>query len=576
MWELTPIDKRLIKFSRNIGVKTIIKEHLMDKKDFQKSRRDFIKKGLAGLAVLFTLSPFIRLEASINKIFMTFLLIPMLLNSAGFAKNSTDKKPNVIIIFTDDHRYTGVHALGNDQIGTPNIDELANNGVVFSNAYLMGSFSVATCMPSRAQLVTGRGVFGIQGKGEVIPAKHTTIGEAFQNAGYYSYIIGKWHQDQVSLARSFNDGARMACGQPLLGDNFRMPFLDWEPDGDYNIKDAYLLYYDENGKLSRRTISSNEKRGIFATEKDGPHASEVHADAAIDFISSYKKEKPFFMYLAFIAPHDPRQAPKKYHDMYPSDEIELPPSYMPEHPFDNGDQNVRDEHLAPWPRTPEIVRQHLADYYAIITHLDAQIGRVMEALKKNGMDKNTIILLTGDSGLAIGNHGLMGKQNIYNEDGIHVPLIISGTDLPKGVQCDALCYNYDIYPTLCDIAGIDIPSSVEGKSLEPVISGETKSVRESLYFAYLQYQRAYIKGDYKLIEYVKAKTGQESDEKKGSRVTQLFNIEEDPWETLNLSFFPKYEKLVREMQQEMKQEAVELGDNKAQRNNLIDFWDYFF
>jgi arylsulfatase A-like enzyme len=116
------------------------------------------------------------------------------------------------------------------------------------------------------------------------------------------------------------------------------------------------------------------------------------------------------MYLAFHAPHDPRQAPEAYRALYPPESIKLPPSYLPQHPFDNGEMTIRDERLPPWPRTPAIARQELADYYAIITHLDTQIGRVLAALEQSGQADNTIIVFAGDSGLGVGNHGLMGKQ----------------------------------------------------------------------------------------------------------------------------------------------------------------------
>ena len=111
-------------------------------------------------------------------------------------------KPNVLLIFTDDHRYSGIHALGGMAVKTPNLDALAENGIVFTHAYLMGAFVGATCMPSRAMLQTGRNLFQLEGAGYNIPEAHTTIGEAFQNGGYYTHMIGKWHQDFQAFAHS--------------------------------------------------------------------------------------------------------------------------------------------------------------------------------------------------------------------------------------------------------------------------------------------------------------------------------------------------------------------------------------
>lgn len=500
-------------------------------------------------------------------------------------KRRNRKKPNVLMIYTDDHRFSGVHALGGQAVKTPNLDNLAHEGIVFTKAFLMGSYTGATCVPSRAMLMTGRNLFQLKGRGFDIPKEHTTMGEVFIKAGYHAHHVGKWHQDFASLARSFDTGDKV-CGKPVyLTDQFRMPYSDWHEDGNYPIKDVYLLEYDENGKQIKRPFDKkNDKRGPTATEKKGPHVSEVLADSSIDFISNYKKRKPFFHYLAFPTPHDPRQAPKKYKDMYPEDEIGLLPSYMPQHPFDNGHIVLRDELLDTWPRTEEIAKKHLSDYYSIITHLDAQIGRVIQSLKDNDLYDNTIIIMAGDSGLAVGNHGLLGKQNIYDEDGVHIPFIISGglvDEANKGRREDAFCYNYDILPTICDMIGIEAPASASGKSLLPIINNKQKEVRNYTYHAYRQHQRAYRKGDYKLIEYVRAPDTHTYGKYKGqtfvvgSRVTQLFNITKDPWETFNMADFPEFADIVESMRKEMQLKSKELKDKPDGKFVTADFWEYY-
>lgn len=508
---------------------------------------------------------------------LTFILLTILLSFSAIAK--PNKKPNVLVIYTDDHRFSGVHALGGQAVITPNMDALAYEGITFTNTYLMGSFSGATCIPSRAMLHSGRQLFKLQGQGHVIPKEHQTIGETFGKAGYNTHMVGKWHQDNAVLARSFQSGDKVMSRGVYLVDHFRMPLWDWKKDGQYKKEEGYLLVYDENGDVVRRAVSKDDKRGPIGTENNGPHTSEIFADNAINYIEAYDEKDPFFMYLAFHAPHDPRQAPEAYKAMYPVDQIQLPPSYMSQHPFDNGHLFLRDEKLAVWPRTPLVAKQQLSDYYAIITHLDAQIGRVIAALKATGKYDNTLIVFAGDSGLAVGNHGLMGKQNIYDEDGVHVPFILSGGPIKqKGVRIDALSYIHDIYPTTCDFVGIKIPESVTGKSLLPVINGEKNQVRDYTYHAYMQFQRAYRKGEFKLIEYVRA---DESDKergeyKSGSRVTQLFNVANDPWETQDLSFFPQYQETVAQMRKEMKEKSIELGDKKESiYGEKYDFWDYY-
>jgi arylsulfatase A-like enzyme len=503
-------------------------------------------------------------------------ILTLVLSSQLFAQQKS-KKPNVLLIYTDDHRYSGVHALGGQDVKTPNIDKLANEGLIFTNTYLMGAYNGGTCMPSRAQLLTGRKLFDLEGIGRVIPKEHTAIGEVFLNAGYNSHIVGKWHQDNQSLGRMFNSGGSIMSRGIYLTDHYRMPLWKWRADGKYKNDQAYIFEYDKKGNVVKRSVDKSEVRGPINNEDNGPHTSEIYTDEAIDFIEHKKEDKPFFMYLAFHAPHDPRQAPKKYKDMYPENKMKLLPSYMPQHPFDNGHMTIRDEALAPWPRTPEIARKELSDYYAIITHLDAQIGRVVESLKKTGQYENTIIVLSGDSGLAVGNHGLMGKQNVYDEDGIHVPFIISGKIKGNGKRIDAFSYIHDIYPTICDIAQVKIPKSVTGKSLLPVINGEKQQVRDYTYHAYRQHQRAYRKGDYKLIEFVRApdsdiKTG---DFIAGTKTTLFFNFKKDPWETTNLAFLPEYKTLVASMRKEMREKAIELNDYKEHNDYPVDFWDYY-
>ena len=516
---------------------------------------------------------------NIKNLFRIMLLVLAIVNSTDTLSQKKSKKPNVVVIFTDDHRYTGIHALGNMAVKTPHMDALVHEGIAFTNTYLMGSFSGATCMPSRAMLHTGKQLFNLKALGRNIPTTDITMGEAFQKAGYTSHIVGKWHQGNPSLNRSFDTGDNIMGRSAYLTDHFRMPYWDFNKNSDYTRDEAFLLIYDKDGKRTKRGLTKDDKRGPTATEAFGPHTSEVFAEKAVKYIKASNKKKPFFMYIAFHAPHDPRQAPKEYTDMYPVKDINLPPSYMEQHPFDNGDMVLRDEALAPWPRTLDVAKEHLASYYAIITHLDAQIGKVIKALKDNGTYENTIIVLAGDSGLAVGNHGLMGKQSVYNEDGIHVPFIISGNLVKdKGRRIDALSYIHDIFPTVCELANIEKPASIDGKSLVPVINNEVEEVRDYTYHAYKQFQRAYRKGDFKLIEYVKADGNHYKNGKfvAGSRVTQLFNMVIDPWETTDLSFFPEYKEKVAELRIEMKAKAIELGDNK---NNVdavdYDFWDYY-
>jgi arylsulfatase A-like enzyme len=287
--------------------------------------------------------------------------------------------------------------------------------------------------------------------------------------------------------------------------------------------------------------------------EEGTHSAEVYADACIRFLEAQREQiSPFFAYVAFQTPHDPRQCPKEYRDRVIDEELKLPAAFAPEHPFDNGMLGIRDEKLAPFPRTPEIVKRHLADYYATITHTDAQIGRILEALKKTGKYENTIIVFSSDNGLAIGKHGLMGKQNVYDHS-VHVPLIVSGPGIPRGEVRDQLCYIYDIYPTLCERAGLNTPDTVQYKSLNPVIHDPVVNHRDHLYFAFMSWHRAIQDQRYKLIEYCVD----------GNRHTQLFDLEKDPDERTNLFGMSAHQDTVSRLRELLQKERVALNDGNT-------------
>jgi arylsulfatase A-like enzyme len=233
--------------------------------------------------------------------------------------------------------------------------------------------------------------------------------------------------------------------------------------------------------------------------------------------------------------------------MYDPNKLPLPKSFLPRHPFDNGDMDGRDEKLAPWPRTPAVIRRHLADYYAAISHLDAQVGRILDALKASKRDGDTILVFAGDNGLALGKHGLMGKQNLYDHS-VRVPLLLSGPGVPRGKRSAALVYLFDVFPTLTDLAGLKAPSTVEGTSLVPILAGKKKSVRDSVFAAYKDVQRTVRTERWKLIRYPKADR------------TQLFDIQDDPEETVNLSGRAKYAGRVKEMTELMKGWQKKVGD----------------
>ena len=374
-------------------------------------------------------------------------------------------------------------------------------------------------------LLTGRDLFSLDKSpswfGQNIPTHHTTLPELLRTKGYQTFFAGKWHQDRNSFKRAFTHADNIFFGG-MTYEHFAAKFHHYE-----------------------------STRGKFKSFTADKHTSNMIADAAVDFLKRQSNtSKPFFATASFLAPHDPRTAPENYHDLYPPEKTDLPANFMPEHPFDNGEMKIRDEKLAPFPRTPEVVKKHISDYYAMITHLDAQIGRILNALEKTGRANNTLIIFAGDNGLALGRHGLLGKQSLYDHS-VRVPLIFTGPGIPENQKTDALCYLHDLFPTVCRLINIPVPDSVRSKSLTPVIRNKTNAVRDSLYFAYKDIQRGLRKDQYKLIKY----------NVNDKQTTQLFDLNKDPWEMNNLADNPAYTERLKKISRLLKQYAKKVGDN---------------
>ena len=446
-----------------------------------------------------------------------------------------NRKPNILFFFTDDQRFDTIAALGNPQISTPNLDRLINSGTTFTRAHIPGGTCGAVCMPSRAMLHTGRTLFHIQGEGQEIPTDHTTLGECLRQAGYATYGIGKWHNGFASYTRSFSGGDEIFFGG--MGDHWNVPACRFDPDGNY----------DHPSPIVRDPWTSNQVEYLNCDHiTPGKHSTDLFKDAALRLLDRHPSNQPYFMYVSLMAPHDPRTMPKKFLDMYDPAEIELPANFLPEHPIDTGALRIRDEMLATFPRDPAEIQRHIAEYYAMISHLDDALGQLLQKLEQRGDLANTIIVVAGDNGLALGQHGLMGKQNLYDHS-VRVPLIFAGPGIPSGAKHNALVYLSDIFPTLCELTGTEIPATVEGSSLKPCIDGITDAVRDSLYLAYADSIRGLTNGRHKLIEYA-------------CGATQLFDLQKDPNEINNLANNPAYTDTVATMRQRLTVLAQKWGD----------------
>lgn len=441
-----------------------------------------------------------------------------------------DERPNVLFLFADDFSFEALGAVGLMDVETPNLDKLSARSVRFSHAYNMGSWSGAVCVASRAMLNTGRYLWranAVDKKLGAEAAEGRVWSLMMKSAGYRTFMTGKWH---VSYAaeKLFDETVNVRSGMPKTVEaSYNRPLP--------GIPDAW----------------SPSDRSLGGFWEGGKHWSEVTADDAIGYLKRGKGTKePFFMYVAFNAPHDPRQAPESFGAMYPKERVKVPVNFLPEYPYAEAmgaGKGLRDEKLAPFPRTEEAVRVHRAEYCALITHLDEQVGRVLAALEASGEAERTWVFFTADHGLAVGHHGLMGKQNMY-EPSLRVPFLAAGPGVKPGVV-EAPIYLQDVMATTLDLAGVKKPEHVEFQSLLPLIRGEsTQATAEPVYGAYLRLQRAVIEDGMKLVVYPKA------------GVVRLFNLKADPEEMNDLAEVPEMQGKREALLAKLKEVQAAMGD----------------
>lgn len=409
---------------------------------------------------------------------------------------------NILFVVSDDQRPDTLHSLGNEVIETPNLDRLVASGTAFTRAYA----GYPICHVSRAQMLTGTHAFKALPKypAGAIDPRLATLAGTFQKAGWHTCYSGKWHNDGHPAERGytttsalFSSGGAKKLTQPEV-DERGCPLTGYR---GWTFKSAQNLPEIEKGA------------GLQ------PDNSRHIADGAIRAIQSAPKDKPWLLHVNFAFPHDPRQWPAGMENRYQAAQMQLPANFAARHPFDHGNLDGRDEQLLPVPRTEAALKEELALYYAMITDMDAQLGRILNALP---LKEETIIVFTSDQGLALGSHGLLGKQNCY-EHSIRSPLIICAPGLPKNWRCTALVTLHDLFPTLCELSGLSIPATVTGKSLAPLLRHEKEQMHEFVTGMFTDTQRMICDGRWKLIVYPRA--GRE----------QLFDLESDPLELHDLS-----------------------------------------
>ncbi|WP_146524905.1 sulfatase-like hydrolase/transferase [Novipirellula artificiosorum] len=466
-------------------------------------------------------------------------------NATAAEETPSGKRPNVLFILADDQSPFDLKLYNPvSKLDTPTLDRLASEGMVIDGAYHMGSWSGAVCTPSRHMIMSGRTV---------------------------------WHiPDRKPNSKS----------NPNIGNADRVP-----PDlADYTMAAVFnRAGYDtmRTCKAGNSYDAANKKFTVLhqsvkrgATDETG---SAWHAERVLDYLADRERthdEDPFLIYFGFSHPHDPRNGKEglleKYGAVNHTDKNSLPPAnanqpelpinYLPEHPFHHGHPKLRDEVAVSgvWEKRDErTIRNELGREFACSENIDIQIARVLEKLDAMGELDNTYIFYTADHGMAIGRHGLQGKQNLYQHTW-RVPLIVKGPGIPAGRRATGNTYLLDVLPTLCDLTGVEAPETSEGTSFRSVLEGQTDSIRDVLFGVYCggtkPGMRCVKQGDWKLIKY-DVLDGQ-------VRQTQLFNLAQNPHEFLiqhpsphpNLADDPKYAERLEQMEALLLSEMKRLDD----------------
>lgn len=441
---------------------------------------------------------------------MKFILRSLLACAAccqALAVGAEPRRPNFVIIVADDQSAEDLRIYNpRSALQTPELDRLAAEGMVFDAAYHMGSFVGAVCTPSRHMLMSGRTVW------------HLPIGP-----GAKAHCPPKL--EQYTIAAVFNRAGYATMRTCKIGNS----------------------YEGANKQFSVRKDAT--KRG--GSDQEG---SAWHAEQVLDYLkqrTNVKDQRPFLIHYGFSHPHDTRDGTPellaKYGATNHADPASLPPAnaqqpslpvnYLPQHPFHHGHPDLRDEVAVSgvWEKRDErTIRNEVGRQFACSENIDIQVGRVLRHLEAAGELDNTYVIYTADHGIAIGRHGLQGKQNLY-EHSWRVPFIVRGPGIQAGIRVKGNIYLLDLLATLCDLAEIPPPDSNEGLSFKSVLDGKQQVVRDVLYGVYSGGTKPGIRcvrhGDWKLIKY---------DVLNGAvRETQLFNLSENPYELLEQHHDPK-------------------------------------
>ncbi|MBA2116519.1 sulfatase [Bremerella alba] len=469
----------------------------------------------------------------------TSLLLCLLLISFTQA---ADKPPNVLFIISDDLTPTALSCYGNEVSKTPNIDRLAAQGTRFSHAYCNATY----CGPSRASFLSGyyphaTGVFRYVSPRPQI-GDRAMWPQHFKNNGYHTARVSKIFHMSVpgGIERGESGPDDPACWH----ERYNSPGPEWKAPGD-----GETLENNPDGK--KPAVGGNTFVVVEADGDDEVHSDGKTAAKAVQLIQQHAKaDKPFFLAVGFVRPHVPFVAPAKYMEPYK--------------PY--ADRQLPEKVAGDWDDIPklginyrtskgmqmDIRRQKKAvgGYYGAVAFLDAQVGKVLDALEASGEADNTIVIFTSDHGYHLGQHDFWAKVSLH-EESASVPLIIKVPG-QKPAVCDSLTQLLDLYPTTAALCGLEVPARLQGKDITPLLKDPQAKVHDEVLNVSPMQKGFLLRSDrWAFIQYKEDGTGG----------IELFDMENDPQQYKNLADDPKYLEVVKEFQQKLAAKLADLREN---------------
>jgi iduronate 2-sulfatase len=461
---------------------------------------------------------------------------------AGMASAQNPERPNVLFIAVDDLR-PELGCYGQSHIHSPNIDKLAESGLTFNRAYC----NIPVCGASRASILSGirpnrqRFLDYDCRLDEDVPGA-VSLPMHFKNNGYHTISLGKIFHHQDDGSGSWSE-------------------LPWFPQGDWEGWQAYVT--DESKKQIDRRPDGKGLSGPSFESADVPdhvYPDGMIAQEALRKLRQFKDTgEPFFLALGFLKPHLPFNAPKKYWDLYDFEKIQLPanmkkPDGAPGESMHNfGELRNYADVPDQGPMEEEFMRKLIHGYYACVSYTDAQIGKVLEELDRLGMAENTVVILWGDHGFHLGEHDLWCKHCNF-EKVLRTPLILRAPGKQQNVKTDALVEYVDVYPSLCELAGLPKPFHLQGTSFVPLAENPKQPWKEEVYCRWIRGETVVTKS-HTYTEWFSDQTGEVT-------ARMLYNLEDDPEETVNVSELRENKNLVEELSRKIKKHTGE-------RNNLV-------